>query len=124
MQADFLTLILSTIFSWSVIKLFLGLTIKIFYSSSVIGSENKRFKIGRWKIHSQSLDGQQLDASQWIVPKFLPNKRSRVLDIFNLENPGHPKTNEEGNGRLKSAEMWFPINGDHQSFLQDGKHCK
>jgi len=103
MQADFLTLILSTIFS----------------CSSVIGSENKRFKIGRWKIHSQSLDGQQLDASQWIVPKFLPNKRSRVLDIFNLENPGHPKTNEEGNGRLKSAGMWFPINGDHQSFLKD-----
>ena len=57
------------------------------------------FKVGKWKIYSQSLDGQKLAASDWILPKKIPSmtsdisskviapeeERTNILDVLNLE---------------------------------------
>ena len=66
----------------------------------MLGDESNRFRVGKWKISSQSLDGQKLDTSQWIMPKDVPEplvdvpspKKARSLNAFSLENPGPQKT--------------------------------
>ena len=55
--------------------------------------------MGRWRIHSQSLDGEQLEAADWITPKVKPSPREHIskrvarantLNAQLLENPPGP----------------------------------
>merc|ERR1711892_5286 len=36
----------------------------------------EKFKVGKWKIKSQSLDGKDLNVQEWIVPKDVPKEES------------------------------------------------
>ena len=93
--------------------------------------ERDRFKIGRWKISSQSLDGKKLDTSQWILPKLKPTdktlspvqKTSRFLNAFQLENPSRRRPNSQGK-HLKPilSNVWLPkTKGVNKSPIFDGK---
>ena len=99
---------------------------------SVTGSEDgsNRFKIGRWRISSQILNGQKLETSQWIMPKltpkddFLPNERKspKLLNAFQLENPSHMRQNIQGRlSKPNLSHVWLPkTNNFSKSSLQDG----
>ena len=90
-----------------------------FFFFSVYGSEgvDNRFRIGRWKISSQSLDGQKLETSQWIMPKVTPKvetlpplkKSSRFLDTFQLENPSQRMQDLQGrHSKPIPSNVWLP----------------
>ena len=93
--------------------------------------EGNRFKIGRWKISSQSLDGQKLDTSQWILPKLKPSdktvshvqKSSRFLNAFQLENPSGRRPNSQGKqAKPILSKVWLPkTNSVNKSPIFDGK---
>ena len=99
---------------------------------SVFGSEvvDNRFRIGRWKISSQSLDGQKLETSQWIMPKVTPKvetlpllkKSSRFLDAFQLENPSQRMQNLQGrHSKPILSNVWLPkTNRANMSPIFDG----
>ena len=96
-----------------------------------MGSEGNGFRVGRWRISSQSLDGEKLETSQWIMPKLRPTgndvpavKKSPIfLNAFKLENPGQRKPNIQGRHSKPSlSHMWLPKkNSANISPLQDGK---
>ena len=104
-----------------------------FLHFSVSGGEvqGNRFKIGRWKISSQSLDGQKLDTSQWIMPKLTPSdktfspvqKSSRFLNAFQLENPSRIRPNSQGkHSKPTLSNVWLPkIDSVIKSPIFDGK---
>ena len=93
--------------------------------------EGNSFKIGRWKISSQSLDGQKLDTSQWIMPKLTPSdktlspvqKSSRFLNAFQLENPSRIRPNSQGkHSKPTLSKVWLPkIDSVNKSPIFDGK---
>ena len=96
-------------------------------SFSVHGDENNRFRVGKWKISSQSLDGQKLDTSQWIMPKDVPEplvdvsspKKARSLNAFSLENPGPQKTVVRGRHHIPNySHLSHQTNDDR---LLEGK---
>lgn len=78
-------------------------------------TDQRRLRVGRWMIQSQSLDGQQLQSTDWILPRFRPSPpgqlphrspKARVLNADLLENPGAGIR-----GRLSKpsfAEVWLP----------------
>ena len=104
--------------------------IQVFFS--VCGSEvvDNRFRIGRWKISSQSLDGQKLETSQWIMPKVTPKvetlpllkKSPRFLDAFQLENPSQRMQNLQGrHSKPILSNVWLPkTNRANMSPIFDG----
>ena len=99
---------------------------------SVCGGEvvDNRFRIGRWKISSQSLDGQKLETSQWIMPKVTPKvetlpllkKSPRFLDAFQLENPSQRMQNLQGrHSKPILSNVWLPkTNRANMSPIFDG----
>ena len=84
--------------------------------------------MGKWRILSQSINGHKLKPSEWIQPKDRPQsnllRNSKVLNSFQLENPGYFKfagaASQEGS--IKTPEVWLPHkNSHHQSSLQDSR---
>merc|ERR1711894_566094 len=82
-----------------------------------MGGVDNRFRIGRWKISSQSLDGQKLETSHWIMPKVTPKgetlpplkKSSRFLDTFQLENPSQRMQDLQGRrSKPIPSNVWLP----------------
>ena len=99
-------------------------------------ADRHRLRVGRWSIHSQSLDGQQLRSSDWILPRLQPSPRgqrshrspkARVLNAHQLENPGAGSSDMQarttGTRRRPSfAEMWLPhLAGSGDGESQDSK---
>ena len=71
-------------------------------------------RVGRWKIHSQSLDGQQLPSTEWITPAVQPSyarhPRAHVLNAHLLENPGSSQARSRTTAtprRPSFAELWL-----------------
>ena len=85
--------------------------------------------MGKWRILSQSINGQKLKPSEWIQPKKRPDlsliRNSKVLNSFQLENPGYFKLASGAasrEGSIKTPEVWLPHkNSHHQSSLQDSR---
>lgn len=88
-------------------------------------TDQRRLRVGRWMIQSQSLDGQQLQSTDWILPRFRPSPpgqlphrspKARVLNADLLENPGAGIR-----GRLSKpsfAEVWLPhLDGSGEDIL-------
>ena len=92
-----------------------------------------RLRVGRWTIHSQALDGQQLPSSDWILPRLQPSLRgqrspkARVLNAHLLENPGARPSDIQARtpgtlGKPSFAELWLPhIGGSGDTDSQDSK---
>ena len=90
---------------------------------SIKSQSAQQFRVGGWKIKSQSLDGQELDSDQWIVPKVKPQQsqqfsmripRTHVLDTQLLENHGsyHLQQRTPGTPRKPSfSELWLDHRG-------------
>ena len=68
--------------------------------------------MGKWKIQSQSLGGQKLDTSQWILPKNVPLKnQAERIPKFQLSN------SQEGQ-KLKTSQWFLPENVPQQHQVQ------
>ena len=95
-----------------------------------------RLRVGRWTIHSQALDGQQLQSSDWILPRLQPSLRgqrspkARVLNAHILENPGARPSDIQARtrgtpgtlGKPSFAELWLShIAGSGDTDSQDSK---
>ena len=104
--------------------------------------DHHRLRVGRWTIHSQSLDGQQLQSSDWILPKHQPpaplsparltqrSPKAHVLNAHLLENPGGGSSQIQARsggrpgtlGQPSFAELWLPgPAGSGESDSQDSK---
>ena len=85
-------------------------------NSRVRSLDGSRFKVGKWKIYSQSLDGEKLNSSDWILPKKIPTttidksrsnliveeqKRTNILDVLNLETHADDQLLLSSSGRLQ-----------------------
>ena len=92
--------------------------------------DGSRFKVGKWKIHSQSLDGEKLSSNDWILPKKLPSttsdistsntfveepRRTNILDVLNLET----HADQLVSGRYRPGVSGLKMPPPHQS--QHGK---
>merc|ERR1719471_1291372 len=98
-------------------------------SSSGVRSQSveQMTRVGRWKIQSQYLDGQQLPSDEWIIPKVQPSysrhgnqrePRAHVLNAHLLENPGssHVRSRTAGTPPKPSfAELWLDQRTGDQS---------
>ena len=85
-------------------------------NSRVRSLDGSRFKVGKWKIYSQSLDGEKLASSDWILPKKIPSTtsdksrsnliveeqtRTNILDVLNLETHADDQLLLSSSGRLQ-----------------------
>ena len=78
----------------------------------MLGQGQKKFRVGKWKIQSQSLGGQKLETSQWILPKNVPqqhqDQRLPKLQLLNFE---------EGQ-ELETSQWFLPENVPQQHQVQ------
>lgn len=71
-----------------------------------------QFKVGKWKIKSQSLDGKSLDVKEWIIPKDVPKeeviKHGSYDMLRDLVNQGIIDLGKESIGYIPKIERVEP----------------
>lgn len=107
------------------------------FSSCVKSQSARQFRVGSWKIKSQSLDGQELDSDQWIVPKVKPEQprqismripQTHVLDTQLLENHGSQHLQQRTPGTRSKpsfSDLWLDhMGGSGRTEYQDSKESE